>query len=343
MENKPYLIFRLHGLSYGLPADRVKEIFLLPELTAIVDAPPDIIGLLDVHEQITPVMHLDLRFGHRFSGCHLSDSVIVLESQGLEIGIIVHQVDTVTNLDRQYIQTDLDYGRERRIHKAFIGGVVNLDDEKILLLDVDKLLRHEKLVSSLTESDGDLAAKTSNSFYELYCSKATSEERAIFRQRAENLRRSTVNIEQTALVPIAVFGLGGEYFGLDLNIVREFIKIGKITSIPCCPHHIIGNMNLRGEILTLIDLRQQLKIPDNQKHHPQAVVVDVDDTVAGIVVDAVFDAIYLSPDAIKSLPLALESNAPYLKGTASYLEQTLHLIDLPQMLDRGNLAVDMAA
>jgi purine-binding chemotaxis protein CheW len=343
MENKAYLIFRLHGLSYGLPADRVKEIFLLPELTSIVDAPTDIIGLLDVHDRITPVMHLDLRFGHRFMGCHLNDSVIVLESQGLEIGIIVHQVETVTNLDRQYIQTDLDYGRERKIHKAFIGGVVNLDDEKILLLDVDKLLRHQKLVSSLTDSDGDLVAKTSNSFYELYCPQATSEERVIFRQRAENLRRSTVNIEQTALVSVAVFGLGGEYFGLDLNIVREFIKIGKITSIPCCPHHIVGNMNLRGEILTLIDLRQQLKIPDNNTKHPQAVVVDVNDIVAGIVVDEVFDAIYLSPDDIKSLPIALENNSPYLKGTASYLEQTLHLIDFPRMLDRGNLAVDMAA
>ena len=58
MGSRSYLIFSLHGLSYAIAAERVQEIFLLPELTGMVDAPPDIVGLLDLHGQIIPVMEI---------------------------------------------------------------------------------------------------------------------------------------------------------------------------------------------------------------------------------------------------------------------------------------------
>ena len=345
MASSSYLIFRLHGLSYAISAEQVKEIFLLPELMGIVDAPPDIIGLLDLHGQIIPVMHLDLRFGQRFTGCNLNDSVIVLESQGLEIGVIVHQVETVLDIEQKSIQANLDYGRDQEIDRVFVNGVATVDQEKIVLLDVDKLLRYqEQLTVLVTDDSQDWATKTSNSFFELYCPAATSQERVIFRQRADNLQESTTKDEQQDLIAIAVFGLAGEYFGLDLDIVREFVKIGKITQIPCCPDYIIGNMNLRGEILTLVKLSKILNLGlQNTKSHSKAVVFEVDDLIAGIAVDEVYDAIDLPPEQIKPLPVALAKEENYLKATTTYLDQTLHLIDLPKILDRGLLTVDLAA
>ncbi len=345
MGSRAYLIFSLHGLSYGVAAEQVKEIFLLPKLTTIVDAPPDIIGLLDLHGQIIPVMHLDLRFGQRFTGCNLSDSVIVLEFQGLEIAVVVHQVDTVINIEERFIQQDLDYGREQAIDRIFIHGIATIDNEQIILLDVNKLLRHQEQLTVLVEDESsDLTTKTNNSFFDLYCPDATSQDQNIFRQRADNLKESAVKDERQNLIAIAVFRLGGEYFGLDLDLVREFIKIGKITHIPCCPQHIIGNMNLRGEILTLVDLRQTLNVTEHQiQNQAKAVVFNVDDIVAGIAVDEVCDAIDLPPENLQSLPVALAQNSIYLKATATYLGQTLYLIDLPKILDQGLLAVDMAA
>ncbi|MGL5074910.1 MAG: chemotaxis protein CheW, partial [Waterburya sp.] len=63
MAIKPYLIFSLHHQRYAIAAQKVTEIFLLPELTPVAEAPPDIVGLLNLHNQFVPVMHLDLRFG----------------------------------------------------------------------------------------------------------------------------------------------------------------------------------------------------------------------------------------------------------------------------------------
>jgi len=150
MATKPYLIFSLHNTRYAIAAESVTEIFLLPELTPIAESPTDIVGLLNLHSVFVPVMHLDLRFGHKFDQCNLTDSVIVLESQGLEVGVVVHQVETVNEIDDQYIQADLTYGRDRNINQAFIKGLINLDDEVIILLDGERKKERKKSYQRLT-------------------------------------------------------------------------------------------------------------------------------------------------------------------------------------------------
>jgi purine-binding chemotaxis protein CheW len=63
MENKPYLTFNFNNLLYGVDALLVQEIFYLPELTPVVEAPEDIVGLLNLRGKILPVMHLGTRLG----------------------------------------------------------------------------------------------------------------------------------------------------------------------------------------------------------------------------------------------------------------------------------------
>ena len=352
MKSRPYLIFNLHNLAYAIAADRVREIFLLPELTPIIDAPPDIIGLLDLHSQIVPIMHLDLRLGRTFESCNLNDSVIVIESQGLQVGVVVHQVKTVDEIDFQYVRDDLSYGREDRdINTAFVTGTIILDDETIPLLNADRLIRHSEEVAAIIENDDSetaidekVAAKKIGDFYELYFPQASTLEKLTLAQRAQNLKVNAEESESSELKPIAIVSLGNEYFGLDLDIVREFIKIDRVTVIPCCPHRIIGNMNLRGEILTLVDIRQTLSIKAENNCPAKAVVIDVDDVVAGIAVDEVLDVLYYHPEEMKPVPVGIDrSLAEYLQNTASYEDRLLGIIDLTKMFEKNVLAVDLAA
>lgn len=350
MESKPYLIFDLHGLPYGIDANHVEEIFLLPELTPVAEAPADIIGLLDLRSQVIPLMHLTLRFGHHLDRCHLNDCAIVVDSQGLQIGFVVHEVQEVRYIDSRTIKTDLSYGRDRDINSVFISGVVEIADEIVFLLNIDNLVRHPDAVASLiadanesTEAELEERPKPVGSFYELYFPQATARERAIMRQRAENLKIHKETQESSELHSLAVVKIDGEYFGLDLEVVREFTKIGNITAIPRCPSHIVGNMNLRGEILTLVDLRQAINLPNNQQSSfTKAVAVDVDDIFAGIVVDEVLDVMSYNPEAINSLPLALDPNSSqYFKGTTSYSDRAIGIIDLSKMLSQGLLTVNL--
>lgn len=346
MATKPYLIFSLQDTRYAIAAVEVIEIFLLPELTPVAEAPPDVLGLLNLHNLYVPVMHLDSRFGRQCDRCHLTDSVIVVESPGLQVGVIVHQVETVIDIDSRYIQDNLDYGRERNIDRAFVRGVINLDDEMIILLDVNNLVRHPDALEALVDSDRSQSQpESSGNFYDLYFPAASPKTKEILHQRAIALKEATDDIETVELIPIAVVSINGDYFGLDLGIVREFTKIGRITTVPCCPSHIIGNMNLRGEILTLIDICQPLNLNQNGDRQPtKAVVVEVDEIIAGIAVEEVFDVVNFPSNKLKPVPVATDTNtAAYLKGMTDYLDRPLNLIDLPKLIAQGAMTVELAA
>jgi purine-binding chemotaxis protein CheW len=351
MKQTSYLTFKLHDISYGIEANLVKEIFFLPELTPIAEAPIDIVGILNLRGKIVPIMHLDLRLGNRIQECKISDRVIVLECDGLNVGVIVNDVKEVRAIASNIVETTLDYGRVSKINPAFIAGVAKEEDESIILLNSQALIREPDAVKHLTEegqTEEDLDSRatiiTVGNFYKSCCPHATPQERSIFRRRAENLRQGS--LEDTAEVvgqmPVAVVGLEGEYFGFDLDTVREFINVRSYTPIPCCPKHIVGNMNLRGEILTLVDIRSVLNLPATTvKAGTKAVVVRVDDIVAGLPVDEVLDVAYLHPETVNRVPVAVPAGSEaYLKGTVAYEEKILSLIDLPALMAKGELVVD---
>jgi purine-binding chemotaxis protein CheW len=142
-------------------------------------------------------------------------------------------------------------------------------------------------------------------------------------------------------MPLAVIGLGNEYFGLALELVREFTDIANLTPIPCCPKHIVGNMNLRGEIVTLVDIRNILNLPTPPVSvGSDAVVVQVDDIVAGLPVDQVLEMVYLNTAEMTPLPTTpSDLGEQYLRGTAFFQEKMLRVLDLPKILTQGGLVV----
>lgn len=361
MENKPYLTFSLNGLLYGINALLVQEIFYLPELTLAVEAPEDIVGLLNLRGKIVPVMHLGLRLGQQTAECHLSDSIVVLAWEGLQIGIIVNAVREVKNINITTIESQVNYGRETNISSRFVAGVAKDDADMIMLLSPEKVICRDDLNESLflkeatetlTEDDppdrGFPHVKNSQSklnafsnFYERCCPYATAADKYIFRERAENLRQATDSSDFTALIPLAVIGLNGEYFGMELQVVREFTNLHNVTPIPCCPPHVIGNMNLRGEIVTLVDIRSALKMPITANTTAKAIVIQVDDVVAGLPVDEVFDVMYLRTSDVKPVPAAIHSSSDeFIRGTAPYSEKMLSILDLPKILKQGRLIVN---
>jgi len=374
MTNKQYLTFRLHDLQYGIEAALVQEMFPLPELPPVAEATTNIMGLLNLRGQIVPIMHLDLLQGHSGEGCSLSDYVIVLQWENLQIGIVVHQVNEVLELNEAVIKVDADYHFIGDINTAFIAGVAKVDPESVLLLEPKLLMGQmdavfpliwdaqmqldviattptpnveERLEQGVLQQGEELQTSNSlSSFYDLYCPSSTPKERAIFRARADNLRQPLESLKVTnQLMPLAVIGFGDEYFGLDLGLVREFTDLSNFTPIPCCPNHIVGNMNLRGEIVTLVDIRQVLNLPTPPVSvGSQVVVVQVDDIVAGLPVERVLEMVELNAADMRPLSGILSDfSEQYIRGTAFFQEKMLNVLDLPKIFRQGELVVNEEA
>ncbi len=425
MKNKQYLTFRLHDLQYGIEAALVQEIFPLPELTPIPEAPADMIGILNLRGQLVPMMHLDLLQEHPSNNCYISDDVIILQWENLQIGIVVHQVNEVLELNTKLIETEPINELLGNVNTDLFAGVAKVDLGDIVLLKSKTLIQQpdavlpliwdaqiqldvmaaspiseveeqleqyysdkadltplaplpyqgmgesispvsnkaaplpfprrggkrrggEGLGERLTELPGEelQTPKTLPSFYDLYCPNATPEERAIFRARADDLRQAIESLKVTKeLMPLAVIGFSNEYFGLDLELVREFTDIGNLTPIPCCPNHIVGNMNLRGEIITLVDIRNVLNLPTASiRIGSQVVVVQVDDIVAGLPVDQVLEMIYLNSADITPLSGILSDfGEECIRGNAFFQEKILKVLDLPKIFRQGELVVNEEA
>lgn len=374
METKQYLTFRLHDVQYGIEAELVHEILSLPELIPLTEASNNIIGMLNLRGQIVPIMHLDLLPEPSLKECRISDYLIMGQWEELQFGLLAHQTHELLEIDTELIQKQPPEGIFSNINAPGVAGFATVNEEQILLLDPKTLMPQpdtilpliwdaqsqlDLMTESLTsdvekqlEADGAqqteefLTPKNYLSFYDLYCPKATPQERETFRARAENLKpqieSSTVTNELTTL---AVINLGDEYFGLDLELIREFTDIGNLTPIPCCPNHIVGNMNLRGEIITLVDIRNVLNLPTAPiRIGSPTVVVEVNDIVAGLPVDQVLEMAYLNSADITPLSGILPDLAEqYMRGSAFFQEKKLRVLDLPKIFTQGGLVVNEEA
>lgn len=354
MASAPHLIFNLHDSLYAVPARVVSEIVWLPDLTPLAQAPFYVAGVVNLRGQIVPVIDLSLRLGQGRHQYQVSDSIIVLKDDGHLVGIIVSDVRRVQSIDEEIeslspllLSSRKGDCENEESATRFVAGITRVDDEIVTLLYLENLLRLPEYSAPAPgqdkEPDSSLSAQRS------FCPQATPEEKAIFQARAKNLRQPLAKENAAELTPLAVVGLNGEYFGIDLQLVREFSALRAVTRVPCCPLHIVGQMNLRGDILTLVDVRGALQMPppaaandafDVSGDIGKVVVIQTDELRVGVMVDEVFDVMNLQPSQMRAVPSAAQSlSAEYLKGTAPYKEKMLSILDLPKLLKQDALTV----
>lgn len=331
-----YLVVGLQNSLYAIDVLAVREIFSLPELTPMEESPNYFIGVVNLRGNVVPVMDLAVRFGRAPQPYRSADSVIALGRDESLIGILVNEVLEVRQIPEELVDPPPAYGlcSEAR----FLAGVAKSDENLVMVLHLDNLLR-------LTEGSEGLAAVAEVSVTtggRVFCPEATPEERAVFQERAKSLRPQVDREEFEGLKPLAVVGLNGEHFGIELHLVREFGDIRNVAPVPCCPPHVLGQMTLRGNIVTLMDIRLALKMPLNHSTPAgEVAVVQLEDLVVGVAVDSVFDVHYLNPSEIMTVPAAVRSSgSEYLQGTAPYGDRMLSILDLPRILTEGDLVVD---
>ena len=116
------------------------------------------------------------------------------------------------------------------------------------------------------------------------------EKENIFRKRAEYLSEQLIRKEPEEQVRMLAFCLGNEKYCVRIQHVLEVLDVTDINKLPCTPHYFAGVINLRGNILTLMDISQLVGVERSSDDPSKTIVViEVDDETAGIVVDKVDD------------------------------------------------------
>ncbi len=103
------------------------------------------------------------------------------------------------------------------------------------------------------------------------------------------------------------FSLGEEEYAIPLLSVREVIAVPNVTPIPYTPPHFLGIMNLRGNVISLIDLRKKFAIKPKENAETSVIICDLGDVALGVVVDSVNQVLTPRENDISAKP-SIESN-----------------------------------
>jgi purine-binding chemotaxis protein CheW len=143
--------------------------------------------------------------------------------------------------------------------------------------------------------------------------------------------------EAEDLVQMVGFVVADEFFGVDILMVQEIIKDATITAIPDAPDFIEGVINLRGNIIPIIDLRKRLKL-SGEKQVGEAgtwiLILNIGGRITGFVVDRVTRVIKVQADMIKPPPEIVVSglNSDYIRGVCKQDQQLLAILDFNRIL-----------
>ena len=123
------------------------------------------------------------------------------------------------------------------------------------------------------------------------------------------------------------FFVGGHYFGVDVLKVQEVIRYQEMTRVPLAPPEVAGLINLRGQIVTAIDLRRRLELGNRPAEQtPLNVVVHTEDGAVSLLVDEIGDVLKVSETLFEPPPETLRGTARELIRGAYKLDDRLLLI-----------------
>jgi purine-binding chemotaxis protein CheW len=136
------------------------------------------------------------------------------------------------------------------------------------------------------------------------------------------------------VIQLVTFRLQEETYGINVMQVQEVLRVSEIAPVPGAPSYVLGIINLRGNVVTVIDTRSRFGLPSTEiDDASRIVIIESDKQVVGILVDSVAEVVELRTTEIDSAPnVGNEESSRYIQGVASREDDLLILVDLNRLL-----------
>jgi purine-binding chemotaxis protein CheW len=302
--------FAIAGQEYALPLEIVQEIVAAPSLLATVPhSDAVVLGVTSLRDALLPLLSLRALLGFGPTTEPEKEKVVVATVQGNLVGLVVDEMRAIFSADESRIDPVPDVlaartGGESRIVSIYRGhqgqGLVSiLSSEKIFGDDVMQRLN---------------AAQS--------------------RAEAGN---STVTVSETR--QFLVFRLGDEEYGLPITAVEEVARVPEqIARVPNTPKFLEGVVNLRGEVLPVVDQRKRFQMPAlAETGSRRLVVVRTSRHTAGLIVDSVSEVLRTAVEDIDGAPDLTGETTKLVAGIVNLETQgrIVLLLDPEELLTRA--------
>lgn len=147
-------------------------------------------------------------------------------------------------------------------------------------------------------------------------------------------------IQDEVTTQFVVFSIGKEDYCVDILKVQEIIRMVEVTWLPRKPAFIIGVINLRGEIIPVVDLRLKFGLPKKEYNKfTRILIAQLGEKLVGMVVDGVEEVLTLGQSQIEKEPEMLSSGqkSDYIDGIAKVNEQVFIILDITRVLSEEDV------
>ncbi|MBI4854633.1 MAG: purine-binding chemotaxis protein CheW [Acidobacteria bacterium] len=138
-----------------------------------------------------------------------------------------------------------------------------------------------------------------------------------------------------AIRQLILFKVAGETFGVDIALVKEIVPYQDITPVPDAYDFVEGIINLRGKIVTVIDMRKRLhvKLTSYREKTTRIIILELDNKLMGMIVDVASEVVRVASESIGPPPeLISDAGAGYITGVVKHNERLIVLLDLGRVL-----------
>lgn len=151
---------------------------------------------------------------------------------------------------------------------------------------------------------------------------------------AKAMANAKAQAAQDPLLRWVSFRLDNETYGINVMQVQEVLRMTDIAPVPGAPDYVIGIINLRGNVVTVIDTRRRFGLaPTEPDDSTRIVIIETEKLIVGILVDSVAEVMNLRASDIESAPnVGNEESSKYIQGVYSRDGDILILVDVNKLL-----------
>ncbi len=166
------------------------------------------------------------------------------------------------------------------------------------------------------------------------------EKKRILKERAKALaRKPEVEASAERSIEIVEFQLAYERYALEMEYIREAYPLKELTPLPCTPSFVLGVVNVRGQILSVIDIKKFFDLPEKGiTNLNKIIILHSDEMEFAILADAIIGVkLILLKDIQPSLPTLTDVRTEYLKGVTT---ERLVILDAAKILSDERIIVN---
>jgi purine-binding chemotaxis protein CheW len=129
------------------------------------------------------------------------------------------------------------------------------------------------------------------------------------------------------------YQLEEEFYGINVMQVQEVLRLTEIAPVPGAPSYVLGIINLRGNVVTVIDTRSRFGLSSTEStDNSRIIIAEVSGQVIGMLVDSVAEVVYLKQSEIDTAPNVSDDSSRFIQGVSNRGKYLLILVDVNKLL-----------